>query len=667
MLKFDSKASLSKNFFDFYRNYENFTSKTKSTLSKMDKDLIEPLNLFSKHLTGKYNECLSEFKNLAYSTYESKKSLERSKHKYFDSCKLAVEQEKIVLKVLNDKEKKLASDDEIEHAHDVLIKLRTLAENNCQLYKTDLQKTNRLFEENEKKYFPIIEKMKLNEESRENFLKFHFEKYVNMLEEFSSSINELFTRAKNSLQEIKVEEDLKIVDEKLNFLYKNNERIPREEFLNYEIYRRNLEKMLSNSQLVSGTSLNLTEGNDFTPSSSSSASSVNTSNLDTSISSSSSNICEEELISSLFVSIKEKDSEIPMEQLSKLLENLQNNIPYSKLFIDKVLVHYKTNLYIEVPNYQNLHHLANILVTITNNTEIKQELFEMNFAIIFIAEKTFYKNPENVFNKVYLCKLLSKNKIYNERKFWMDLMNIKINSLIENKINHELNKREKELSRESNSNVNGNGLGNETPSSPRNSNKSTGIGLFSIGSRMKNLFISTKMRENQKVESSMIQADLYEQIKSSEASNVVKEYILHFSNFSFDVSEAIDIIVELSQTYNYDKEKVSYFIALLNSNLFTIKNKLLSKLHTADYKHDFMGKDYKSYFKLNDHVMTVLTYSMRFMELKEFPNILLLNKNYCKKVSKIVYKNVLFKYHNMDMKLRLSIWKSLLNVVRKNF
>jgi hypothetical protein len=654
MLKFDSKATLSKNFFDFYRNYENFTSKTKSTLSKMDKDLIEPLNLFSKHLTGKYNECLSDFKNLAYSTYESKKSLERSKHKYFDSCKLAVEQEKIVLKVLNDREKNLATDDEIEHAHDVLIKLRTMAENNCQVYKNDLQKTNKIFEENEKKYFPVIEKMKLNEESRENFLKFHFEKFVNMLEEFSHSINELLARANNSLHEIKVEEDLKIVDEKLNFLYKNNERIPKEEFLNYEIYRRNLEKMLSNSQLVSGTSLNLTEGNDFTPSPS--PSSTNHSQLDTSISStSSSQVWEEELINSLFVHIKEKDTEIPMEKFTKLMENLQNNIPYSKLFIDKILVHYKTNLYIEVPNYQNLHHLANVLVSITNNTEIKQELFEMNFAIIFIAEKTFFKNPENVFNKVYLCKLLSKNKIYNDRKFWLDLMNIKINSLIENKINQELIKRERELSRELNN--------NEAPSSPRNSTK--GGGLFSIGSRMKNLFISTKMKENQKVESSMIQADLYEQIKTSEASNVVKEYILHFSNFSFDVSEAIDIIVELSQSYNYDKEKVSYFISLLNSNLFTIKNKLLSKIHTADYKNDFMGKDYKSYIKLNDHVMTALTFSMRFMEIKDYPNILLLNKNYCKKVSKIVYKNVLFRYHNMDMKLRLSIWKSLLNVVRK--
>ena len=32
-----------------------------------------------------------------------------------------------------------------------------------------------------------------------------------------------------------------------NYRYKNNERIPKEEFLNYDIYRRNLEKILGTS------------------------------------------------------------------------------------------------------------------------------------------------------------------------------------------------------------------------------------------------------------------------------------------------------------------------------------------------------------------------------------------------------------------------------------
>jgi hypothetical protein len=129
MMKYDNKSSLSKNFFEFYRNYENHMLKLRNILNKLNNDIIEPVNLFSKHLTGKYTESLAEFKNVIGSTYEYKKVLEKSKYKYFDSCKLAVEQEKLVLKVMSDREKNLATDDEISHAHDILFKLRSQAEN----------------------------------------------------------------------------------------------------------------------------------------------------------------------------------------------------------------------------------------------------------------------------------------------------------------------------------------------------------------------------------------------------------------------------------------------------------------------------------------------------------------------------------------------------------
>jgi hypothetical protein len=43
--------------------------------------------------------------------------LEKSKHRYFEACKLAVDQEKLVLKVLEDKEANLASEEEIKVAH----------------------------------------------------------------------------------------------------------------------------------------------------------------------------------------------------------------------------------------------------------------------------------------------------------------------------------------------------------------------------------------------------------------------------------------------------------------------------------------------------------------------------------------------------------------------
>ena len=46
------------------------------------------------------------------------------------------------------------------------------------IFSEENDKCMRRFEENEKKYFPLIDKMKNNEEARENFLKFHFEKNI---------------------------------------------------------------------------------------------------------------------------------------------------------------------------------------------------------------------------------------------------------------------------------------------------------------------------------------------------------------------------------------------------------------------------------------------------------------------------------------------------------
>lgn len=125
--------------------------------------------------------------------------------------------------------------------------MRSTAENNCQVYKMELNKTNKIFEENEKKYYPIIEKVKLTEENRISFVKFHFEKFGKIFEEFNSSSNDLSNRLTNSIVEINAENDMKDFEDRFNYRYKNNERIPKEEFLNYDIYRRNLEKILGSA------------------------------------------------------------------------------------------------------------------------------------------------------------------------------------------------------------------------------------------------------------------------------------------------------------------------------------------------------------------------------------------------------------------------------------
>ena len=56
-------------------------------------------------------------------------------------------------------------------------------------------------------------------------------------------------------------------------------------------------------------------------------------------------------------------------------------------------------------NYENLHHFASILNTITLNIELNENKsdYDVNFAIIYIAERTFFCNNDYV--KTYLCSI----------------------------------------------------------------------------------------------------------------------------------------------------------------------------------------------------------------------------------------------------------------------
>ena len=56
-----------------------------------------------------------------------------------------------------------------------------------------------------------------------------------------------------------------------------------------------------------------------------------------------------------------------------------------------------------------------------------------------------------------------------------------------------------------------------------------------------------------------------------------------------------------------------------------------------------------------------ILYSIKYMNIKELPNILSLNKMYNEKLRRFIFKNILLKYHNMSIENHIKIWKVLLN------
>ena len=122
-----------------------------------------------------------------------KKNLEKIKSKYYESCRIVQEQERIVCKSFsgkmnnNEDQDEEEDEDEINSAHDNLLKLKGQSDNLAQLYRYEISNVNKILEDNRKKYSQVMEKIRSNEESRIFFLKSSMEKFSKLYEEFTIS------------------------------------------------------------------------------------------------------------------------------------------------------------------------------------------------------------------------------------------------------------------------------------------------------------------------------------------------------------------------------------------------------------------------------------------------------------------------------------------------
>lgn len=167
-----------------YVNFDEYLVKLKGSISKIDKDVVDPISLFQQQISSIYVDSLNELKNISTTIVEHKRNVDKQKQKYFESCKLVLEKEAQLLATYNTKK---TSDFEMNNASDAILKVKSIAENNAEQYKYELIKFNNACDELELKYKKTIEVLKSNEESRIFFLKCHFEKFSKIFEEYTIS------------------------------------------------------------------------------------------------------------------------------------------------------------------------------------------------------------------------------------------------------------------------------------------------------------------------------------------------------------------------------------------------------------------------------------------------------------------------------------------------
>ena len=621
-LSYDHRSTHIKKFFDFCRLFERYLIKLSLLSKKINSELITPTINFDKFLVDENSYHLMLLQNIINATINQKKKYENKKHKYFESCQLAEKQEKKLLEEMNRSD---STQESINSQNEILTKLRVNSQIEYQQYKNEHKITNDLYTENNKKYFPLINILKDNEEKRINFLSFHLEKFVGVLTEEKASLEGLLnsleeenSKIKNESLSINLNEDIKLFEEKFNYVYKPGVRFINEEIVLYDIYRRNIEAIVNNNKRFASDLFGRRLNNEIN---------LNTNNI--LFGKNSERITLDQNDELIYKNLFENNPLNVNHKLFSLFENkLRNDSKFASTILDKMLCEYfQTKIYYQFKNKDQFYSLVQVLADISMNKDItncSNPIFELNFTIIFIAERGFYLDEKN--SRIYLCSALGeKSSIFKEKDFWKKLLIFKINASIKKLTNKELKEDSKEKGK------------NKRKSKVQGAVKF----LIDIGTG-----ISLKQSQKEK----KIKEKKEKEVRYKALISILKEFASHFPNFSLDMPICNDIVMEIGTEYNLEKDEIMYLISFINSNMYSIKNNNMKNKIKSKYLIN----------KINDtknlkqkQLLLILNSCFMFLYPKDYINLIGVNKMFKNKFEKTIFKHIFLKSDNSPLSINL--------------
>ena len=368
--------------------------------------------------------------------------------------------------------------------------------------------------------------------------------------------------------------------------------------------------------------------------------------------------------------------------VGKLMEKIFRDNQFSQKFIEilqRVQREKGRSSFIFL-NYDNMMDLANILTTITLSMESrKHNLFDLNFEVIYLSENSYFQKDNDT--KIFLCSVISRNKIYSSKLFWKEMIELKIEKHVSTLktgrfLSHKEDSKEEKYTKpqldsikekkekdfvnnETEMNVINNTTATEdgfemVSSALSNSPKSTNIKVsYGYDSKQRpKSFDDTNTNINNNHSNVTSNKNIPQVLNQSTLSvcTILKEFINHFANFDFCIHQAIDIIVEISTKYNIPRERISFFVLLLNSAVYTVKSK------------GTMTPCKANYFKKYGSRLGILYSLPGFLQGNEILNVLLLNKQTNKVNQKHLYKHILLET-DPSFQVRKQIWHNLLKTV----
>ena len=591
---------------DIIEYYKKFISDYKNNILKIQNELINSIESFKTNQDSIYKENNNELNELILYFNNNQKILNNSIFNYYKSYYNAQEEEKNLIK------KKKANININEDESELLIKDKMEARNNEMIYKYDIEKYNKELDNIIDKYLKIKLKIETAEKGRISFIKASFDKQKSVFKNISNLINNYIEKKENFSDEF----SKKIEKEKINEISKLSEDIKKsiklktKKFVSAELIfnkQENYNIFIKNCSFDINVKIEKTENNKFY------------------------NKLIDELIG---------EDDVPKEKISRLIEIFKyekENENNEKEFLDVLVGKNKSSL--KFQNLKNLELLATPMSYISlKHNSIFSGNFEINFQIIFIAERFFYQNKVNN-NKVYLSAILSKNKLFKTKLFWQNVIELKLVKKLEDDISRLKNVSAPNEKRKSILGILGNKMG-------LNNNKNNSfLSKMRIMPLIKNY---NSLEQNKLI--------LLDKMASNEMYLILKKSIENFSNFNFPSIQSLDLISNISREYKLSNEQINYLVIYYKVSNHTIR-KLLP--HEKNKENNDIIEEINSNEKIRN--IKLLSNCIQFLDYKDYNNLLLTSKYYNQRLKKKIYKYIL-RQENTSIKIRLQIWSNILKI-----
>ena len=592
---------------NFYNGLKTYFDKMKTIFQNIDTSCAEKASEFSANFKTKNNESINSIYKLNTKLKEETSNLEKTKFDYFNANKVA-DQDYLKTQKETKKEEEMKKNKEI---YEKSCKNLDIMKEKYFLKINSFNKNLALIEKN---YGSIVTKIYSEQEKKISF----YHEVLNNLKIQINNISEANKDIINILEKINksqnVERDVGLFKDDYNYLDENKQRFIFESFLDYEVFRNKAVDKKNNMNKEKDKKNNsnwVFNKNDET----------------------------EEKINELIKNIFNGNDKINDEDITYLMNFVESNKENKDKFIAILKYNYtNNNQFLKINNIHNFNVLANLIQLIIDSysNDIDSNLDKFYF-MIKISENTLFCDTDFISVKNYLCQKTCSLNLLKQKKFWMKLINTEIKEVTEEKTRAEIEKKEK-----------GNIRGNINEKS--NSSFSNYWHIFSSG--------------NKKVENEIVFGQKYKDNLPICCLEVIEKYIQHFSYFNIPKDKSIEIVKEIYNIYKFQKIYLDYFIYEINSNNHSNKKVFINDIFEVtkikfDYnKYSFIYNEIK---EINSPKLIAFINSLKYLNSKEYFNIMLLNKEYYIPIKKIIYKIVLLKNPELSLEKKLLIWKTILN------